>query len=1012
MNTNMNNPSDIDDILVVEDNLSSLKLLTDILREAGYQVRPAGDGELALRSVQAKLPTLIMLDIRLPDIDGYEVCRRLKESEYTREVPVIFISALAETVDKVRAFGVGGVDYVTKPFEPKEVLARVRTHTTIRQMQLQLEKQNLQLQESEKRYQSVSELTSDYIFHICVGPDKQMIVDWITEGFTKLTGYNLEEVKYPELWEKVVHPDDISGIKGFFQKIIIGNTETLEFRIITKTNKTLFFYISGQPEWDNKKQDVIGIIGAVAEITERRLANNLLQEKEQQMRLFMLSTNDSIWNWDMVAGTVERSIGFERAFGYTTDEMHPGIEWWTERLHPDDKERVWQTFNDAVAGEKAFCGYEYRFRCRDGTYSNIEDSVCIIRDDTGKVIRSLGAMKDITDRKMSEDKLQKSFLEMKTVNTLINNINAHLPFNEVVQAVLEGVVSSIAPDLVLLFLREGDNLILQGFQSKDSGFQHEETPVHKLGECLCGLAAMEGKPMYSYDIQNDSRCTWEECKKAGILSFAALPLSGSEKVLGVMGLAAGTKKRDFTGQATYLETISNSIAIGLENSLLYEKTRKQSNESAMVNKELRKEISERKRAEENLLQKTGLIRLQQEITLTANEAQNSEEALRICINKVCYYSCWPIGHVYILDSTGKLSPTAIWYTSNPNKFKEFRKISEDTTFSIGEGLPGRVLRDARPHWIVDVTRDPGFIRTKLVKQINVKGAFAFPVLERERVVAVLEFFSEEVEEPDLLMMDTITQLATQLGRVTERKRAEDQIKASLREKEILIGEIYHRTKNNMQVICALLNMQSKYTKDEQTLAMFKEIDNRIKSMSLVHSKLYQSKDLSNINLKSYIEDLAHNLFNAYKINPDKISLKLMADDVLITFDSAIPCCLVINEIITNSLKYAFPNDKEGEIRVSLRLIADCGLQNADYEQSFELPKSEIRNPKSKMIELKIADNGIGMPKGFDPGNTNTLGLQIIFNSIENQLQGKVDLDLENGVGYRIKFKEPKRLKRI
>jgi len=246
--------------------------------------------------------------------------------------------------------------------------------------------------------------------------------------------------------------------------------------------------------------------------------------------------------------------------------------------------------------------------------------------------------------------------------------------------------------------------------------------------------------------------------------------------------------------------------------------------------------------------------------------------------------------------------------------------------------------------------------------------------------------------------------------ITERKKAEIQIKSSLREKETLIQEVYHRTKNNMNVICSLLRMQSEGIKDGKVLTMFKDIDSKIRSMSLVHSKLYQAKDLSSINLKDYIADLVSNLFMTYLLTPHKISLKLIADDVPLSLDYAIPCGLAINEIITNSLKYAFPDNRKGEIKITLRRIADIaclparqGLQNADYEQSFELPKSEIRNLKSEVIELKIADNGIGMPEGFDIKNTDTLGSKLVFGLIEKQLDGKIDLNCENGVEFIIKF---------
>lgn len=224
--------------------------------------------------------------------------------------------------------------------------------------------------------------------------------------------------------------------------------------------------------------------------------------------------------------------------------------------------------------------------------------------------------------------------------------------------------------------------------------------------------------------------------------------------------------------------------------------------------------------------------------------------------------------------------------------------------------------------------------------------------------------------------------------ITERKKTEKQIKAALKEKEILIREIYHRTKNNMQVVCSLLKLQSQYTKDEQVLKIFKEIGMRIKSMSLVHAKLYQSKDLSSINLKSYIEDLMNDLSIAYQINCNKISLKLFADDILVTIDNAVPCGLIINEIITNSMKYAFPEDRKGEIRIDL-----CLTGNGE-------------------IELRIADNGIGMPKEFDFRNSNSLGLQLVNSLTEHQLEGEMEMYMDKGVEFQLKFKDIDQIKRV
>jgi len=135
------------EILVVDDMLANLQLLSDILTNQGYKVRPASSGQLALRSVAARLPDLILLDVKMPGMNGYEVCRILKDNEDTHRIPIIFISALNESTDKVEGFNSGGVDYITKPFQPEEVLARVESHLTTSNMQAQLKEQNLLLQQ-------------------------------------------------------------------------------------------------------------------------------------------------------------------------------------------------------------------------------------------------------------------------------------------------------------------------------------------------------------------------------------------------------------------------------------------------------------------------------------------------------------------------------------------------------------------------------------------------------------------------------------------------------------------------------------------------------------------------------------------------------------------------------------------------------------------------------------------------------------------------------------------------
>jgi len=223
--------------------------------------------------------------------------------------------------------------------------------------------------------------------------------------------------------------------------------------------------------------------------------------------------------------------------------------------------------------------------------------------------------------------------------------------------------------------------------------------------------------------------------------------------------------------------------------------------------------------------------------------------------------------------------------------------------------------------------------------------------------------------------------------ITERKRAEEQIRASLREKEVLLKEIHHRVKNNLQVISSLLKLQSQYVQDKGDVEIFKESQNRIKSMALVHEKLYQSKDLASINFHEYASLLVNGLFRSYGVNADRIALKMNVDDIMLGVDVAIPCGLIINELISNSLKYAFPDDKEGEIEITLRTLDEGAM------------------------ELTVADNGIGMPGDINLRNSESLGLKLVT-ILTNQIDGQIELDRSEGTKFRIDFKKTTYEKRI
>tara|TARA_B100000959_G_scaffold286282_1_gene364236 strand:- start:1764 stop:3635 length:1872 start_codon:yes stop_codon:yes gene_type:complete len=194
------------------------------------------------------------------------------------------------------------------------------------------------------------------------------------------------------------------------------------------------------------------------------------------------------------------------------------------------------------------------------------------------------------------------------------------------------------------------------------------------------------------------------------------------------------------------------------------------------------------KSQEELHNKTRLLQLLQDVIINADEASTVEEAMQVCLDNICSYSGWPVGHLYLSDFEGRLLPTKIWHLDSPEQFKTFRTITENTPFDSGVGLPGQVLAGRKPTWIKDVTKDSNFPRAKLAKDINVKAGFAFPISEGKKVVAVLEFFSNKIEEPDKHLLETMSVFSTQLGRMTERKKAEKELNKYASEMEQLAEE--------------------------------------------------------------------------------------------------------------------------------------------------------------------------------------------------------------------------------
>ncbi len=227
-------------------------------------------------------------------------------------------------------------------------------------------------------------------------------------------------------------------------------------------------------------------------------------------------------------------------------------------------------------------------------------------------------------------------------------------------------------------------------------------------------------------------------------------------------------------------------------------------------------------------------------------------------------------------------------------------------------------------------------------------------------------------------------LRSTLEMAVAKRQVDTQLKAALQKKEALMKDILHRTKNNMNMIDSLLNLQSNCIEDAQVRVIFKDTGQRVRSMAMVQERLYKSQDFANLDLKMYLCDLAAMIFGNYEASPDKLRFTFDVDDVapvVVGADTAIYCGLLLNELLTNAMKYAFPGESTGKIKVALH------------------------TPNEGEIEIGVSDTGVGLPEDFDVRKTNSLGLQLV-QSFTEQLRGTLEIKRNQGTEWLIRFQKP------
>ena len=462
-------------ILIVEDSSKILKLLTDILVNHGYQVGQAASGQAALASVAGETPDLIMLDVKLPDMEGHEVCRRLKSNKKSRTIPVIFIGRLDEASLKIKDFDAGAIDYITRPIRPAEVLVRVKTHLYLRRQQDQLDAQNLELQqemnirkqteaalrESERRMSDIIDFIPDATFAIDL---EGKVIAW-NRAMEEMTGVKAEDmlgkgdyehalpfygVRRPKLIDLIFRPNE--EIEKQYLSVKRRSGALLAEAMVTLNDENLKVWGKASPLYD-EEDNIVGAIQYIRDITEHTLTEEALRQAEAEYRGIFENAQEGIFRSTIEGRFIIANQALASMLYYSSPrELLNAITDIPHQLYvsPDEHDVLKQMIKDYGATK----GFETQYYRKDGAEIWVSINMQAVSDTDGQMLYYEGIVEDITvrkqaeeDRKWSVERLRKTV--QATIQAMAMVVEARDPYTAGHQRRVSDLARTIATEMGL-----------------------------------------------------------------------------------------------------------------------------------------------------------------------------------------------------------------------------------------------------------------------------------------------------------------------------------------------------------------------------------------------------------------------------------------------------------------------------------------------------------------------------------------------------------------------------------
>lgn len=822
------------------------------------------------------------------------------------------------------------------------------------------------LRESEVRYKSLFDNVPTGVYRTT--PDGRIVM--ANAALVRMLGYS----SFEELASRNLEREgfDINYPRSQFKKLLDqeGEISGLESAWVKRDGSVVFVLESTRAA---REEDgtVFYYEGTVEDITNRKHAEEMLRESEKQLRLLTDALPVCISYIDAEQRYRFNNKTYEKWFG------HPrgGIR--GKHVKEILGEIAYSELQDKI--ETALSGIPITFdsliHYKDAGTRHVNVTYVPDIGNQGRVKGFYTLISDITGRKQTEEALSESYAQLSKKNRyemIISSVTQSVHQSINLQDVLENAVQAMSKnidraDIVGIYLIEGEEAVLRAHKGLTDRYIERAGRI-PYPKGLTWKTILEGNPIYCADAENDT-FIGPAGRELGIKSYLSMPIRFEDKTVGSTGINSFETNAFNEEELKLLEIVVKQIETAINNAKQVKALRKSEEELRKARDELELRVQERTA----------------ELTSANKALRENEEKFR---NLVEQTNDW----IWEVDKNG------IFTYSSP-------KVQDIIGYEPKELLGTRVFEYIHPDDCPDAMAEfERAIRTQT------SGRAVFRFRHQNKGWRWLESTGKPFRNTNGQINGVIASRD-----ITERKHAEEQIKETLKEKEVLLKEIHHRVKNNLQVISSLINLQSQYIKSKKAIEMFNETQNRIRSMALIHEQLYQSRNLAMISFKEYVQNLLSNLLYSYEIDQNAIQLSINIEDVSMAIDTAIPCGLIINELVSNSLKYAFPRGRKGKILIGLqskngngdpissRISSEARLSHRTIsgEAGDEVSVEALGHSHFTLI---VSDNGVGFPKDLDFRNTESLGLQLVVELAE-QLRGSIELDRKGGTSFKIKFEE-------